>query len=83
MNSNFQKIIRKPDVLNITGFSKSTLYNRIKDGLWPSPISLGSRAIGFVQAECEAVLSAMIAEQPPEKIKALVSELIQSRKQAI
>lgn len=80
MNIN-RKIDRRHIVLNNTGWSKSTLRNRILDGLWPKPISLGARSVGFVQSECEAVLNAMIAEYPPEKIKALVSELIQQRKQ--
>jgi len=80
MNIN-RKIDRRPAVLNNTGWSKSTLRNRILDGLWPTPISLGARAVGFVQSECDAVLKAMITEHPPEKIKTLVSELIQQRKQ--
>jgi prophage regulatory protein len=74
------QIIRRPDVLTNTGFSKSTLYNRIKNGVFPPPISLGSRAVGFVQSECDAVLKAMIADCPEEEIKALVSELIVNRK---
>tara|TARA_R110001592_G_scaffold360339_1_gene668544 strand:+ start:2467 stop:2718 length:252 start_codon:yes stop_codon:yes gene_type:complete len=81
MNYQQPKIIRKPDVIKMAGFSKSTLYNRIQQGLWPKPISLGFRAVGFIQAECEAVLNAMISEQSPEQIKQLVSELIKQRKQ--
>ncbi|EDQ01221.1 helix-turn-helix transcriptional regulator [Shewanella benthica] len=73
MNQYQPRIIRKPDVINETGLSKLTLYNRIKDGLFPPPISLGARAVGFVKSECEAVINAMIAEQTPEKIKALVN----------
>lgn len=75
------KILRKPDVIKMAGFSKSTLYNRIQQGLWPKPISLGFRAVGFIQAECEAVLKAMIAEHSPEQIKSLVQKLIAQRKQ--
>jgi prophage regulatory protein len=78
-NINQPRILRKPDVLALTNLSKSTLYNRMKDGLWPTPISLGERAVGFVQSECEAVLQAMIAERSPEQIKTLVRELITNR----
>ena len=74
------QILRKPQVISLTGFSKSTLYNRIQAKLFPPPISLGARAVGFVQAECEAVLQAMIAEQSPEEIRALVQMLIKQRK---
>lgn len=75
------QLTRKPEVLAQTGFSKSTLYNRINDGLFIPPISLGARAVAFVASEVDAVIQAMIAEKTPEQIKALVSNLIQQRKQ--
>lgn len=76
------QLFRKPEVLMRTGLSKSTLYNRIKSGLFVPPISLGARAVAFVASEVDAVIQAMIAEQPPAEIKALVSNLIQQRKQS-
>ena len=79
--SNQPRILRKPDVIASTNLSKSTLYNRIKDGLMPPPISLGARAVGFIASEIEAVIQAWCEEQTPEQIKALVQELIQQRKQ--
>lgn len=79
--SNQPRILRKPDVIASTNLSKSTLYNRIKDGLMPPPISLGARAVGFIASEIEAVIQALCEEQTPEQIKALVQELIKQRKQ--
>jgi prophage regulatory protein len=66
------KIIRKPEVISISGLSKSTLQNRINDQLMPSPISLGGRAVGFLLHEINQVLAAMISGMSPEQIKALV-----------
>tara|TARA_B110000211_G_scaffold234958_1_gene307789 strand:+ start:2882 stop:3136 length:255 start_codon:yes stop_codon:yes gene_type:complete len=77
--TNQNRILRKPDVLLLTNISKSTLYNRIKDGLFPPPISLGARAVGFVQSECHDVINAMIQEKTPEQIKQLVQELVNQR----
>ena len=76
------QLIRKPEVLALTGLSKSTLYNRINDGLFTPPISLGARAVAFVASEVDTIIHAMIEEQPPAKIKALVSNLIQQRKKS-
>ena len=76
------RLIRRPEVIKLTGLSKSTLYNRINSGLFTPPISLGARAIAFVASEVDAVIHAMIEEQPPAEIKALVSNLIQQRKQS-
>ncbi|WP_022941375.1 helix-turn-helix transcriptional regulator [Psychromonas hadalis] len=76
------QLFRRPEVLTLTGLSKSTLHNRIKSGLFVPPISLGARAVAFVASEVDAVIHAMIAEQPPAEIKALASNLIQQRKQS-
>ena len=75
----FSKIIRRPEVLNKTGWSKSTLYNRINDGLFPTPISLGVRAVGFVESECDKVVQAMIAGYTEQQLKALVQSIISNR----
>lgn len=76
---NQPRILRRPEVLELTGWSKSTLYNRIESQHFIKPISLGQRSIGFVSSEVNAVLQAMISEKTPEEIKQLVSELINQR----
>lgn len=84
MNTNVvPQLIRRPKVILLTGLSKSSLYNRINDGLFIPPISLGTRAVAFVASEVDTVINAMIEEQPPEQIKALVSNLIQQRKKSL
>lgn len=80
--TNQPRILRRPEVLELTGWSKSTLYNRIEAQHFVKPISLGQRSIGFVSSEVTAVLNAMISEQSPEQIKQLVSDLIKQRKSA-
>ena len=44
-------ILRLPAVKERTGLSRSTIYLRISTGAFPSPISLGGRAVGWVEAE--------------------------------
>lgn len=73
------RIIKRPTVLQMTGFSKSTLYNRNQDGTFPPAINLGGRSVGFVQSECELVLQAMIAGYCPEQLQALVKQLVANR----
>jgi len=80
MNINKQpRILRKPEVLELTGWSKSTLYNRIKSQHFIKSIPLGERSIGFISYEVNAVIRAMCEEQTPIQIKALVQELIANR----
>ena len=47
------KILRLPDVITRTGLSRSTIYLRISDGRFPTPISLGGRAVGWLESEIE------------------------------
>jgi prophage regulatory protein len=78
---NHPRITRRPEVLELLQISRSNLYKKIEQGLWPKPISLGSRAVGFLSTENEQMLSAMIAGQSQEEIKKLVTILEESRKQ--
>jgi prophage regulatory protein len=73
------RILRRPEVLELTGWSKSTLYNRIESQQFVKSISLGERSIGFISYEVDAVIKAMFEEQAPEQIKVLVTELIANR----
>ena len=49
------KFLRLPEVLNRTGLPRSTLYSRIADGDFPSPVRLGSRSrnVGFLEHEID------------------------------
>jgi prophage regulatory protein len=55
------KILRLPDVLNLIGVSRSWLYKQIGTGDFPSPISLGSRSVGWLEAEIEAWIQERIS----------------------
>lgn len=44
-------ILRLPTVKARTGLSRSTIYLRIAEGSFPKPISLGGRAVGWIEAE--------------------------------
>ena len=49
-------ILRLPAVRAVTGLSRSTVYNRISEGSFPTPISLGGRAVGWIEAEIQGWL---------------------------
>ena len=54
------EILRRPQVEARTGLSRSTIYQRIKDGTFPRPISLGMRAVGWLDSEITAWLAERI-----------------------
>ena len=47
------KIIRLPAVKDQTGISRSSIYLRMSKGEFPQSISLGDRAIGWLEADIE------------------------------
>lgn len=53
-------ILRLPTVKARTGLSRSTIYLRISEGLFPKPISLGGRAVGWVESEIDDWLNQRI-----------------------
>jgi prophage regulatory protein len=48
-----EKILRLPNVLDRTGLSRSTVYLRVTEGRFPRPVSLGARAVGWIETEVE------------------------------
>ena len=53
-------ILRLPDVKRSTGLSRSTIYLRITQGTFPKPVSLGGRAVGWLEAEVQRWLERRI-----------------------
>ena len=51
------RILRLPAVKELTGLSRSTIYLRISKDEFPSPISLGGRAIGWVEEDIDLWLT--------------------------
>ena len=50
------RILRRYQVENRTGLSRSTIYHRLKEGTFPKQISLGPRTVGWVESEINAWL---------------------------
>lgn len=53
-------ILRLPEVKAHTGLSRSTIYVRIAEGRFPRPVSLGGRAVGWIDAEIQEWLDQQI-----------------------
>jgi len=58
-------ILRLPEVKKRTGLSRSTIYSRVDQRTFPQPISLGGRAIGWIESEIETWLDRQIEASRP------------------
>lgn len=75
------KILRLPAAKLLSGYSRSTIYLRITQGLWTKQISLGPRAIGWPAVEIYALNAARIAGMTDDQIRELVNSLHTKRQQ--
>lgn len=51
--SSLLAILRLPTVIARTGLSRSTIYLRVSEGTFPKPVSLGGRAVGWIESEIQ------------------------------
>ncbi|MFT5760502.1 MAG: prophage regulatory protein [Alteromonadaceae bacterium] len=56
------KIIRLPAVKDQTGLSRSSIYLRMNKGKFPQSISLGDRAIGWLEEDINQWIEDKIIE---------------------
>ena len=60
------RILRMPDVINRTGLSRSTIYAFSRAGQFPGQVSLGCRAVGWVEDDVEEWLRSRPRQQASE-----------------
>jgi prophage regulatory protein len=44
-------ILRRREVEKLTGLARSTIYQYVKAGVFPAPVRLGARAVGWRYAD--------------------------------
>jgi prophage regulatory protein len=75
-------LLRLPAIKTSTGLSRSTIYLRIAQGVFPKPVSLGGRAVGWPASEVAALNAARISGKSDSEIRDLVVKLEVARKTA-
>ena len=58
-----KKIYRLPDVMHMTGLSRSSMYLRISTDEFPKPVKIGRRAIGWPEESIIAWQAKMMEAQ--------------------
>jgi prophage regulatory protein len=75
-------ILRLPIVLSQRGRSRSAHYLDIQQGLFPRPVPIGARAVGWPASEVDAINAARIAGKSDDEVRTLVAKLESARKTA-
>ena len=48
------RFLRLPEVIQISGYRRTSIYEMIKAGNFPAPVHLGPRAVAWLESEVEA-----------------------------
>lgn len=57
-----KRLIRVPEVLRRVGFSRTTMYELIKEGRFPDKVIIGARFVAFVESEIDAWIENTISD---------------------
>ncbi|EGQ8311725.1 AlpA family phage regulatory protein [Vibrio parahaemolyticus] len=57
------KIIRLKEVMNLTGLSKTSIYEFSSKNQFPKSVALGGRAVGWVESEVHSWISDKMAQR--------------------
>jgi prophage regulatory protein len=74
-----QAIWRRRRVQEESGYSRSGIYSLMARGLWPKPVRIGARAVGWPAREVDAMNAARIAGRSDEYVRSLVARLERDR----
>lgn len=57
-----KRLIRIPEVLRRVGFSRTTMYELIKEGRFPDKVIIGARSVAFVESEIDTWIENTISD---------------------
>ncbi|MFT4271543.1 MAG: AlpA family phage regulatory protein [Pantoea sp.] len=49
--------MRMPDVINMTGLPRSTIYLKIKNNEFPQQVQISSRSVAWIESEIKSWIS--------------------------
>ncbi|KZZ62018.1 hypothetical protein A3762_13815 [Oleiphilus sp. HI0125] len=61
-----KKFLRLPDVMQMTGLARATVYSLIAQGKFPPPVKLSERSSAWVSSEIDEWMSERIAASRKE-----------------
>lgn len=72
-------LLRLPEVIRLSGYSRSMLYALISQGLYPKPVKISERAVAWPSEEVEQMVLAVVAQRSLEQKKNLVKNIESKR----
>jgi prophage regulatory protein len=73
-------LLRLPEVLARTGYSRSSLYRRISAGLFPHPVKPSERISAWPLEEVDLILGYIVSGATDDKLRTVVNMIHENRK---
>lgn len=74
-----ERILRNKQVLERSGYGRTSMYSAISSGLFPKPVPIGKRSVGWPASEIDALVRARVAGKTPDQVRSLVASLESKR----
>lgn len=65
-----RRFLRLPDVISRVGYSRPSIYLKMSRGEFPRPISLGARAVGWLESDIEAWIAQRVEASLGDHVEA-------------
>ena len=72
-------VLRRPEIERRFGKRRSTMYAEQAAGLFPPPIALGARSVGWLEAEVVTLVAARAAGLSDDQLRSLLGTLVARR----
>ena len=61
------KILKLPEVMEATALSRSSIYAYCSENRFPKPVTIGRRAVGWLESEISAWIDQKVEERVGER----------------
>lgn len=66
LSNEIERILRLPEVKQITGLGRSTIYARVNTGDFPKPFNISARSVGWSSSSIQQWIASRIAANRSE-----------------
>ena len=57
------RLLRLPEALHRVGYKRSRFLDLVKQGVFPSPVKLGARAVAWPESQIDALVERLVSGQ--------------------
>ena len=64
-----RRILRLPEVCQVSGLSRATIYKKMAEGTFPTPLRLGARSVGWRLSDLDTWIASTERKWDPSEVR--------------